>query len=131
MSSVLQKGGFSKAGSVTATFTWPVVYSAVVHNGATLKNGTVIPPRPWTEVALQRFDVSEAFDRLMTQGLAPEMAFKQTALALGGEFQTVMTEEIFSWPRETVRPTGEVAGTTRNIVSRGLLRASQQLEFTS
>jgi hypothetical protein len=28
---------------------WGVPYAVVVHNGATLSNGTVLPPRPWTD----------------------------------------------------------------------------------
>tara|TARA_B100000085_G_scaffold120660_1_gene109980 strand:- start:115 stop:522 length:408 start_codon:yes stop_codon:yes gene_type:complete len=32
-------------------WTWHVDYSAVVHEGAALKNGTALPKRPWTKDA--------------------------------------------------------------------------------
>lgn len=39
--------------SQAAEFGWNTDYAAAVHNGCTLKNGTEIPPRPWTEKGIE------------------------------------------------------------------------------
>jgi hypothetical protein len=129
-STVVKKSSSPGVSDIVATFSWGVRYAAIVHNGATLKNGTVIPARPWTTVALETFDVAKAFETLVAQGLPVETAFKQVAIALGGRFQETMTEEIFDWPNPTNRKDGTVAGTKRNIVDRGMLRASQSVTFS-
>lgn len=33
---------------------WDVPYANVVHDGARLKSGTLVPPRPWTKEPLKR-----------------------------------------------------------------------------
>lgn len=38
----------------TYEWTWNREYALAVHNGATLKNNTVLPPRPWTEAPLKQ-----------------------------------------------------------------------------
>lgn len=48
----------------TASYAWPVEYAAAVHNGAILKNGSSLPPRPWTELAVQRKDPAKVFASL-------------------------------------------------------------------
>ena len=40
-----------KINNFTWRWTWDVDYSAVVHNGAVLKQGGIYPPRPWTKTA--------------------------------------------------------------------------------
>jgi hypothetical protein len=37
----------------TTQFSWEVDYAAAVHDGATLKNGTELPARPWTKIGLE------------------------------------------------------------------------------
>ena len=40
-----------KINNYTWEWRWTVDYSAVVHNGATMKSGSKYPPRPWTKRA--------------------------------------------------------------------------------
>jgi phage gpG-like protein len=39
-----------------AEYTWEADYAAIVHDGATTKNGTELPARPWTKVGLEECD---------------------------------------------------------------------------
>lgn len=39
--------------STEAVFYYPVDHAMLVHQGATLHTGTVIPPRPWVDAAAQ------------------------------------------------------------------------------
>lgn len=47
-----------------AEFTWNVEYAAAVHEGAKFKNGTTLPPRRWTEYAINEFDLEAVFTTL-------------------------------------------------------------------
>ncbi len=49
---------------------WGVSYSLAVHEGARLKSGTVLPPRPWTDAALQEFHFARVFSKLANAELA-------------------------------------------------------------
>lgn len=119
----------SQSADQTALYSWNVRYAAVRHNGATLKNGTVMPAAPWTERAVEAFSIEDTFAALLDRGETLEGAFKKTAALLGAEFTKAISSQLYSWPRDTVRATGELAGSPRNIVDRGGLRASQKLEF--
>ena len=44
-----------------AVFSWNTEYAAPVHEGYTLRNGKKVEGRPWTQVALQEFDVQSAY----------------------------------------------------------------------
>ena len=46
-------------------FAWNVEYAAAVHEGATMRNGNKLPARPWTQYAIDNFDISEVFSKLM------------------------------------------------------------------
>ncbi|MFB2768580.1 hypothetical protein ACE1AT_04715 [Pelatocladus sp. BLCC-F211] len=39
-----------------AEYTWEADHAAIVHDGATTKNGTELPARPWTKVGLKECD---------------------------------------------------------------------------
>ncbi|WP_375495554.1 hypothetical protein [uncultured Nostoc sp.] len=41
-----------------AEYTWEADYAAIVHDGATTKNGTELPARPWTKVGLEECDAA-------------------------------------------------------------------------
>jgi hypothetical protein len=49
---------------MSATFRWTAPYSVAVHEGVVLKNGTVLPARPWTRAVLgtERVDGIEPYD---------------------------------------------------------------------
>jgi hypothetical protein len=47
-------GFYQKVGKTSALFTWAAGYATATHEGAQLRNGGFIPPRPWTDVVLGR-----------------------------------------------------------------------------
>ncbi|MEM9448669.1 MAG: hypothetical protein AAGA75_09050 [Cyanobacteria bacterium P01_E01_bin.6] len=49
----------------TATFRNNTEYAVYVHEGVTFRNGTQLPGRPWTQTALQSFDVEGTFSKLL------------------------------------------------------------------
>lgn len=48
----------SRNGS-NAKFEWNADHAVIVHDGATLRNGTELPARPWTKLAAERFNASD------------------------------------------------------------------------
>jgi hypothetical protein len=50
---------------LTATYSWPVEYSLIAHSGAVLRNGTVLPPRPWTARAFANRPPATIFELLV------------------------------------------------------------------
>ncbi len=117
------------ASSLTARFSWTTEYAAAMHFGVTLKNGTEIPGRPWITEALKEVDVVAVYAAAYRRTLDADEALKETALVLNAKFTELISSNRWSYPRATKRSSGEVAGTMRNIVDLGGLRASQQLTF--
>jgi hypothetical protein len=39
-------------------YRWEADHASIVHDGATTKNGTDLPPRPWTKVGIEECDVA-------------------------------------------------------------------------
>lgn len=60
---------------------------------------------------------------VLTRGL------QETAQQLDQAYTTAIESPRYGWPGETIRRSGEVAGTTRNIVDQGEFRDSQEYEF--
>lgn len=54
---------------------------------------------------------------------------QDTVRDLGSAYTTAIESPRYRWPGRTLRKSGEVAGTTRNIVDEGNFRDSQQVEF--
>lgn len=52
-----------------AVFSWPVEHAGYVHEGYTLQNGREVEGRPWTQIALQEFDVQGTFEQLYRRNL--------------------------------------------------------------
>lgn len=50
-----------------ATWTWDVPYALYVHEGVTLRSGTVIPPRRWTQFAVDETNIPEVFARALAE----------------------------------------------------------------
>lgn len=119
----------------TAVYTWDPVsedgfhYAALVRNGGRLRNGTDYPARKFDEKALEQIDLAETFADEFKRNGSLEKAFQNTALAYARETQRAISSRAYSWPRETVRKSGEIAGRRRDIVDEGNLRDSQKLEF--
>lgn len=62
-------------------------------------------------------------ERVLTEGL------KSTADQLDTGYTTAIESPRYGWPGDTVRRSGERAGTTRNIVDLGKFRDSQEYRF--
>ena len=119
-----------KLTTATAVYTWGVPYAAAQHEGATLRNGGTIPPRPWTEYPLEnglKLDEDLADNYRRSQNLGT--AFKATATTYNRAMQEAIAASVWNWPRRTVRRSGEVAGSPRNVVDEGDLLNSQKLSF--
>jgi hypothetical protein len=68
---IVDKGGLRQSqrmdysGDFVTNYRWPLEYALPVHNGAVLRNGTILNARPWTKIAIQRRNPAEVFSRLM------------------------------------------------------------------
>ena len=116
--------------SHTARYKWGVPYAAAQHEGATLRNGGTIPPRPWTEYPLEnglRLDQDLAGNYRRSQNL--DAAFKATAITYNRAMQEAIASPVWNWPRRTVRSDGSIAGSPRDILDTGDLLNSQKLSF--
>ncbi|MEH2033380.1 MAG: hypothetical protein V7K67_27795 [Nostoc sp.] len=52
-----------------AEYTWEADYAAIVHDGATTKNGTELPARPWTHVGLEECNATEIMQQQLNKYL--------------------------------------------------------------
>lgn len=52
-----QTHSWRQSGPFQATYTWSAEYATAVHDGARLRNGTVLPARPWTRAVMGQEDV--------------------------------------------------------------------------
>lgn len=48
----------------TYRHSWNTEYAMAVHEGARLKNGGVMPARPWVRVTLRDYDFADAYSKL-------------------------------------------------------------------
>jgi hypothetical protein len=51
--------------SLSITWDWPVHYAGYVHNGVVLRNGSIMPPRKWTEKAIEMKSPVLIFEELL------------------------------------------------------------------
>ncbi|QLE42216.1 hypothetical protein FD723_18525 [Nostoc sp. C052] len=52
-----------------AEYTWESDHAAIVHDGATTKNGTELPARPWTKVGLKECDAAGIMQKQLNKYL--------------------------------------------------------------
>ena len=50
-----------------AALTWGVDYGTAVHDGATAKNGTELPARPWTQAGIENCNTAEIMQRQLNK----------------------------------------------------------------
>lgn len=50
-----------------ADYTWESDHAAIVHDGATLQNGTELPGTPWTKVGLEECDAAGIMQRQLNK----------------------------------------------------------------
>jgi hypothetical protein len=115
----------------TATLTWSADHAALVHEGATLKNGTELPARPWVDETVQQFNAPESYADSFQKSEDFAQAFTEMAEGFGEKAQEIIETQMWEWPRETVRQNGTVAGSPRDIVDTGELRDSYSIEVRS
>ena len=113
----------------SAIYTWNAPYAATVHEGATLRNGTILPPRPWVDRAVEKIDAPEVFGDAYANSEDFRAAFEEMAIAFGDTAQDGLTSEEWGWPRQTRRQNGSVVGSPRDIIDTGELRDSYQVEI--
>ena len=116
----------------TATYHWAVDYAADVHEGEIITNPngtiTILPARRWTDYVVQMSPAAELFVKHYNGSLS--QAFDDMAGELNQKFTEAIEAEIWDWPRATIRSTGEVADSPRNIVDTGALKDSQTLTLS-
>jgi hypothetical protein len=116
---------------MTATYKWSTPYVVFVHEGVTLRNGTQLPARPWTDVARNEFDFKNQFCYHFGQSQYNfRQAFINTAVEFGGVCQDAVRSPIWDWPRTTVRQSGAVVSSPRDAVDMGGIVNSYQMEVS-
>lgn len=115
----------------TAVFEWSAEYAAVVHNGATLRNGGKIPARPWTVRARQELDLVDQYVQAYKRTKDLGVSLRQTAIAYDRKMAELINQKVWDWPNTTRRRSGEIAKSPRDIVDTKALANSQSLRFES
>ena len=116
-----------------ATFKWDVDYAATLHEGWTLKNGESAPARPWVWVTADSFNFKEEFSTILNSskskslGEAIKDSFVKLSSNFGKEMQDSIQSPIWNWPRYTLRKSGDLVGSPRDIVDLGGLINSYSL----
>ena len=116
-----------------ATFKWDVDYAAKMHEGWTLKNGESAPARPWIWVTADSFNFKEEFSTILNSskskslGEAIKDSFVKLSNGFGEEMQNSIRSPIWNWPRYTLRKSGDLVGSPRDIVDLGGLINSYSL----
>ena len=118
-----------KLDQAIARYTWDVDYATDVHEGA-IRGNTIYPARPWTDDALGRIDVEQEFRQAWIDSEDLNESFRDFATVMFNEFHVSMASDVYSWPRDTQRKSGEyVEAGLRNVVDTQELYNSQSLEF--
>ena len=112
------------------TYLWDVEYATAVHEGEITKDGNILPARPWTDYTIGQINAEQEFRQAYIDSEDLSEAFQDFSTVLFNEFHVSMASDVFSWPRETVRKSGEIASSPRNIFDLGNLYNSQSMEFS-
>ncbi|NEN94475.1 MAG: hypothetical protein F6K50_02720 [Moorea sp. SIO3I7] len=116
--------------TMVARYSWTTDYVVFVHEGAVLRNGTRIPARPWTWVAIAEYDFRHQFAFFYNRsGTSLGDAMVSTATEFGGVMQDAIASPIWKWDNVTVRKSGEIAYSPRNILDTKELYNSYNLVF--
>lgn len=109
----------------SALFGWADEKALEVHEGGFRGDESMTPARRWTDEGLANCDPMEEFVNYFDGSF--EQAFQAMAGELADAFQEAFDAPIYDWDRITLRSTGELVGTPRDIVDTGELRNSQYL----
>jgi hypothetical protein len=112
-----------------AIYEWDVDYATDVHEGA-IRGDTVFPARPWTDDAIGRMDIEQEFRQAYIASEDLSESFQELAQILFNEFHVSMASDVYSWPRDTFRKSGEfVPAGKRNIIDTQELYNSQSVSL--
>ncbi len=116
---------------LTATHAWTAPHAVIVHEGATFSNGSENPARPWVGAAIDEYDFLGEY----ADGFNQSEDFKQAFIAMSEGFgeacQANLEDVRWQWPRTTVRKSGDVVGSPRDIVDTGELKDSYEVQYES
>lgn len=114
-----------------STHSWNAPYAAIVHEGSISSAGNEKPARPWVDVSIREYD----FLREYVEGFSQSEDFKEAFLRMSEGFgetcQSNLDESRWQWPRTTVRKSGAVVDSPRDIVDLGTLKNSYQVQHES
>lgn len=114
----------------TAVYEWGVPYAAANHNGAKLRNGGTITPRPWTEYAREEIiDLPDAFVDAFRSTDDLNQSFKITADKYNRAMKVSIRGKFWNWPNTTRRRNGTTVTSPRDIVDTSDLLNSQTMRF--
>jgi len=114
-----------------AIHSWNTPYAAMVHEGTTSVNGNVKPARPWVDVAIKEYDFLENYADGFSQSESFKEAFLKMSEGFGENCQLNISDTRWQWPRTTVRKSGAVVDSPRDIVDTGALKNSYQVQYES
>lgn len=114
-----------------AIHSWNTSYAAAVHEGTTSVNGNEKPARPWVDVAIREYDFLERFSDSFSQSYNFRQAFIEMSEGFGENCQSNISDTRWQWPRTTVRKSGAVVDSPRDIVDTGELKNSYQVQYES
>ncbi|MGA1433128.1 MAG: hypothetical protein ACO32T_05050 [Candidatus Nanopelagicaceae bacterium] len=110
---------------------WNVPYAAAVHEGTTTVNGKEKPARPWVDVAIKEYDFLDKYADSFSQSSNFKQAFLEMSEGFGETCQSNISDTRWQWPRTTVRKSGAVVDSPRDIVDTGELRNSYEVKYES
>ena len=119
--------------SQVATFKWDVDYATKLHEGWSLKSGESAPARPWVWLTADSFNFKEEFSTILSKnknlslGELIKDSFVKLSSNFGKEMQDSIQSPIWNWPRYTLRKSGDLVGSPRDIVDLGGLINSYSL----
>jgi hypothetical protein len=102
-------------------------YSADVVFGKSRKDGSEMPARNFFDAAIAETDLVGEFVQNYDGDI--DQAFRATARSLHQATRDIILSDRWKWDRLTLRRSGEMAGTQRDIFDTGNLYRGQKLEF--
>lgn len=114
---------------LTATHAWAAPHAVIVHEGATFSNGTENPARPWVGAAINEYDFLSEYADGFNQGEDFKQAFMAMSEGFGEACQANLEDVRWQWPRTTVRKSGDVVASPRDIVDTGELKNSYEVQY--
>lgn len=101
---------------IIATYRWSAPHAVIVHEGATMRNGTEYPARPFATNTAQEFDFEGEYADRLESSKDFRQSFFEVAENFGEACQGAIKDPRWDWPRQTVRRNGQTVTSPRDIV---------------